>query len=413
MISSKLERFAMELRAESEQEIQAVVKGVITAASSIIPSVQFKDREGRPTRVNLYYAFIAAAGSNKSRVGQLDRLIQPVHEHIKNEQDLLRSQLPPKQRKPPRKNVLISGNISRARVIEHLCANGQTPLIVVDSEMDSITTSMKADHGGFRSELRKAYHGEFISSSKKTDDEILEVSSPHMSMIITGTMDQAVKYLHPLADGFASRHLYHVDLSKTEYKPYSVDVTSTPNLSMELWATRFYELWRFFNGKEVLVNFKQEQYDVLNTFGSTENESITVAAAESNTKDFLFRHLLMILKVASVMSALRAFLDGNTTPVLQCHDDDFSYAFSLVTKSYEQFQDLYPLLPSERYGAIQLNEIEKSLLKALPDLFSTEEAYKEGLRLGRAERSVRDVLRKLKLLGVIERQKVGEYKKVD
>ena len=121
----------------------------------------------------------------------------------------------------------------------------------------------------------------------------------------------------------------------------------------------------------------------------------------------------MILKVASVMSALRAFLDGNTTPVLQCHDDDFSYAFSLVTKSYEQFQDLYPLLPSERYGAIQLNEIEKSLLKALPDLFSTEEAYKEGLRLGRAERSVRDVLRKLKLLGVIERQKVGEYKKVD
>ena len=64
MISSKLERFAMELRAESEQEIQAVVKGVITAASSIIPSVQFKDREGRPTRVNLYYAFIAAAGSN-------------------------------------------------------------------------------------------------------------------------------------------------------------------------------------------------------------------------------------------------------------------------------------------------------------------------------------------------------------
>ena len=412
MIGTKLERFAKDLGAENRQEVQAVVKGVITAASSLIPTVQFRDREGRPTRVNLYYAVIAAAGSNKSRVGQLERLIQPVHEHVKNEQDLLRSQLPPKQPKPPRKNVLISGNITRARVIEHLCANGQTPLIVVDSEMDSITTSMKADHGGFRSELRKAYHGEFISSSKKTDDEILEVSSPHMSMIITGTMDQAVKYLHPMSDGFASRHLFHVDLSKSEYKPYTVNVTATPNLVLDAWSARFYELWRFFKDRDVLIDFTQEQYDVLNQFGANENDSITAAAAEKNTKDFLYRHLLMILKVASILSALRGFLDGNTAPMFQCNDEDFTHAFMLVTSSYEQFQDLYPSLPSEKYSSIELNPNEKALLEALPDTFTTEEAYTKGNVLGRAERSVRDTLRKLKLLRVIERKKVGEYKKL-
>ena len=412
MISTKIERFAKDLGAESSQEIQAVAKGLITAASSIIPTVEFRDREGRPTRVNLYYALIAAAGSNKSRVGQLERLIQPIHEHVKKEQDLLRSQIPPKQSKPPRKNVLISGNISRARVIEHLCANGQTPLIVVDSEMDSITTSMKADHGGFRSELRKAYHGEFISSSKKTDDEMLEVSSPHMSIIVTGTMDQAVKYLHPMSDGFASRHLFHIDLSKSEYKPYTINVSSAPNLVLDAWAARFYELWRFFKSRDVLINFTQEQYDVLNDFGALENETITAAAAETNTKDFLYRHLLMILKVASILSALRGFIESNTAPVIHCSDEDFAYSYILVTSSYEQFQDLYPSLPSEKYSNIELNQNERAFLDALPDSFTTEEAYTKGSELGRAERSVRDTLRKLKLLRVIERKKVGEYKKV-
>ena len=61
MISAKLERFAKDLGAENRQEVQAVVKGVIAAASSLIPTVKFRDREGRPTRVNLYYAVIAAA----------------------------------------------------------------------------------------------------------------------------------------------------------------------------------------------------------------------------------------------------------------------------------------------------------------------------------------------------------------
>jgi hypothetical protein len=308
--------------------------------------------------------------------------------------------------------VLITGNISRARVIEHLCANGKVPLIVVDSEMDSITTSMKADHGGFRAELRKAFHGEFISSSKKTDDEILEVSNPHMSMIITGTLDQGIKYLHPLSDGFASRHLFHVDLSKSEYKPYTADTASKPNLTIDLWASKFLDIWKFFKDKEVMVSFSQEQYDVLNTFGTTQNDNITAAAAELNTKDFLYRHLLMILKFAATVSAFRAFQNSDSAPLIHCEDEDFTLAYLMVTRSYEQFQDLYPFLPKEKYAQLGLSEVESALVQALPNEFTTETAYKEGAKLGRADRSVRDALRKLKLLGAIERKKVGEYKKV-
>ena len=43
MISAKLERFAKDLGAENRQEVQAVVKGVIAAASSLIPTVKFRE----------------------------------------------------------------------------------------------------------------------------------------------------------------------------------------------------------------------------------------------------------------------------------------------------------------------------------------------------------------------------------
>ena len=58
----------LSLGAIENVEQMSVVK-VLTAASAILPSVQFKDREHRDTRCNLYYACIANAGSNKSRVG--------------------------------------------------------------------------------------------------------------------------------------------------------------------------------------------------------------------------------------------------------------------------------------------------------------------------------------------------------
>ena len=402
----------LSLGAIENVEQMSVVKGVLTAASAILPSVQFKDREHRDTRCNLYYACIANAGSNKSRVGNLDKLILPIHNEIKKQEDALRSTIPKNETPPPRRNVLISGNITRARVIEHLCANNDVPLIVVDTEMDSIVTSMRADYGGFRAELRKAYHGEFISSSKITGDLLHEAHDPHMSILVTGTYDQCVNYLRPLGDGFASRHLFDVNLSQTVFKPYSNGSQLNPSLQLELWASHFLRMWEYFNKRDVLVTFEEGQYQILNEFAIKEEQSIH-QGLDSNSKDFLYRHVLMQLKLASTLTAMEAYFNNDSSNVLRCGDDNFEFAYRIMTNSYSHAQDLYGVLPTEKEAVVALNDSARMVVNGVADVFTAKNAYDVGKSIGLAPRTVRDILSKLRTLKLIERTvSKSDYKKL-
>ena len=101
--------------------------------------------------------------------------------------------------------------------------------------MDSIVTSMKADYGGFRAELRKAYHGEFISSSKITGD-LLHKLDTH-EYFSNWDLRPVCQLSATSGDGFASRHLFDVNLSQTVFKPYNNDSQLNLSLQLELWAS--------------------------------------------------------------------------------------------------------------------------------------------------------------------------------
>ena len=407
-VEELIKDFASAIGAENSQEEMAIIKGFMTLSSALIPSVQFKDRDHRNTRANLYYAVVGNAGSNKSRIGKLEKLVIPVHNQVRSAEDALRSTLDKNEKKPPRKNVLLSGNITRARVIEHLCANQDTPLIIVDSEMDSITTSMQVDHGGFRAELRKAYHGEFIGSSKKTDDELLETDFPHMSIMVTGTYDQAVKYLAPVGDGFASRHLYDVNLKPSAFTPYGNPGSRSPESSLNLWAKHFHKLWEFYGDRSVLIDFTDNQIQQINDLGYQWEKDIK-SEHEDNSLDFLFRHLLMVFKVATTATAWNAYFENDTADKLTCQDDDFAFALNVVKDSYRHLQDLYGVLPMKKELKVALNEIELLILHKLDLEFTTDQAYEIGRENGISERRVREYLKKYVVTGSVKRKSQGKY----
>lgn len=409
-VEELIKDFAAALGAENSQEEMAIIKGFMTLSSALIPTVQFKDRDHRNTRANLYYAVVGNAGSNKSRIGKLEKLVIPVHNQVRLAEDALRATLDKNEKKPPRKNVLLSGNITRARVIEHLCANQDTPLIIVDSEMDSITTSMQVDHGGFRAELRKAYHGEFIGSSKKTDDELLETDFPHMSIMVTGTYDQAVKYLAPVGDGFASRHLYDVNLKPSAFTPYGNPGSRSPESTLNLWAKHFHKLWEFYEDRSVLIDFTDNQIQQINDLGYQWEKDIK-SEHEDNSLDFLFRHLLMVFKIATTATAWNAYFENDTADRLTCQDDDFALALNVVKDSYRHLQDLYGVLPMKKELKVALNETELLVLHKLDLEFTTDQAYEIGRENGISERRVREYLKKYVVTGNVKRKSQGKYSK--
>lgn len=401
-----------QLGADCKQQELALSKGVLTLASAIIPTVQFLNKDARKTKANLYYAAVAKAGSNKSRVGKLDRFLLPIHQKIRDDEAFRKSMRPSNAPRVPSKNVLVSGNITRARVIEHLVANGEVPLVIIDSEMDSITTSMQVDQGGFRAELRKAYHHEFISSSKKTDDELLEVHSPHLSILVTGTFDQAVKYLFPVTDGFASRHLFDVNMAPSEFSKYEVASKASPELTYSIWSSHFLRMWEYYQNDNVLVTFSQEQIDLLNTMGSGWEEELKEEEADNST-DFLYRHILMVLKVATVLTAFRCYFENTVSESVTCDAEDFSFALEIVQDSYEDAQTLLALMPKSKEYKVEMTEVGTRLYELLPSKFTTAEAYPFGKRCNISDRQTRAYLKRFCALERLTRMGKGLYEKLD
>ena len=74
--------------------------------------------------------------------------------------------------------LVVSGQVTKAKLLVHLRDNGEAGLLIVDSEIDTLITATKQDYGQFDDLLRKAFHHEPVSSSRKGDNEMILVDRP-------------------------------------------------------------------------------------------------------------------------------------------------------------------------------------------------------------------------------------------
>lgn len=57
----------------------------------------------------------------------------------------------------------------------------------MDSEIDTLVSATKQDFGQFDDILRKAFHHEPVSSSRKGDNEMIVVDRPAVALLLAGT----------------------------------------------------------------------------------------------------------------------------------------------------------------------------------------------------------------------------------
>lgn len=111
--------------------------------------------------------------------------------------------------------------------------NNKHGLLILESEADSISNMLKQDWGNFSDILRKAYHHEKIPISREIDDKFIEVESPKLSMVISGTQGQVKPLILSKESGLFSRFLYYYFDDGVKWK----DVT--PNGSLVDYTTVF------------------------------------------------------------------------------------------------------------------------------------------------------------------------------
>ena len=148
---------------------------------------------------NLFLIVLAAAASGKSTISLSRKLVMPVHDIIITESKRLEQQYkiemlqyqnaikrgstPIIPERPPFRVVLIPADITPSRLVQHLAdAEGITPTILIEEEIDTSTASKKAG-GDFSYVLRKAASGETISLSRKGENQPLFRYYPLNSML--------------------------------------------------------------------------------------------------------------------------------------------------------------------------------------------------------------------------------------
>ncbi len=402
----------------------AVLSGCLTGIEGVY------DR--RTTYPNLFAFIIAPAASGKSALTFAKQLGDAVHKSLLQENELAIQQyrqeladykllmsnykrgktLPQEPEKPPFKVLFIPANSSSAMVIKHLRDGGGTG-IMCETEADTLGNVLKQDWGGYSDLLRKAFHFEKISYSRKGSNEFFEIDQPRLSVAISGTPNQILKLIPSVEDGLFSRFLFYCFAVQPNWRDVS-PATGGINLTEHFvsLSERTLEITRFTSENPVLYQLTPDQWQNLNErFTRLLQETNAFFGTESLSS--IKRLGAILFRIAMTLTACRRFENGDASPTATCDEADFQAASLLVEAYLQHALFLFEKLPREAVSAFnQLPNHKRELFKKLPPQFQRKEAIQLGESLGMSESTVDRFLKMLTEAGGLSQQEYGSYAKV-
>ncbi len=402
----------------------AVLSGCLTGIEGVY------DR--RTTYTNLFAFIIAPAASGKSALTFAKQLGDAVHKALLEDNNLAMQQyrqeladyklllsnykrgktLPEEPEKPPFKVLFIPANSSSAMVIKHLRDGGGTG-IMCETEADTLGNVLKQDWGGYSDLLRKAFHFEKISYSRKGSNEFFEIDQPRLSVAISGTPNQILKLIPSVEDGLFSRFLFYCYAVQPAWRDVS-PATGGINLTEHFTrlSERTLEITRFTSENPVQFHLTADQWQCLNEhFTRLLQETNAFFGTESLSS--IKRLGAILFRIAMTLTACRRFENADASPTVTCDDADFQAASLLVETYLQHALFLFEKLPREAVSAFnQMPNHKRELFKKLSPQFQRKEAIQLGENLGISESTVDRFLKMLTEAGWLAQQEYGNYDKV-
>lgn len=207
----------------SEEDKDFVLLGAIGCFSACFPNVcgLYDDHI---VYSNLYLFLVAEAGMGKGSLNLCRELVAPInktlHEqskqmYIEYKNHLVEFQQNKKKcteitepEMPPQRTLIIPANSSSSSFISLLADNDGIGLLF-ETEGDTLSQTLKSEHGNYSDVLRKGFHHETISLSRKKDREFRELESPRFSVVLSGTPRQVQRLIPDEEDGLLSRFIYY------------------------------------------------------------------------------------------------------------------------------------------------------------------------------------------------------------
>jgi hypothetical protein len=266
--------------ATAKEERDILLLGALAAISSCFPHL-YGIYDGKKVRANLFLFITAKASAGKGRLVHCRQLVAPVHKRMREQARLLKQQYDlemaaynksketgaDKPAKPPEKMLFIPANSSSTGVFQLLFENEGRGLIF-ETEGDTLAQIFKSDYGNYSDGFRKAFHHETISYYRRTDREYVDIESPCLSAILSGTPGQVATLIPNAENGLFSRFLfYFMNLDLSWKNVFSFSSGNALDDYFNALGEKFYHLYETFQcGREIEFGFTTEQQLRFNEF---------------------------------------------------------------------------------------------------------------------------------------------------
>lgn len=397
---------------KSQREKDVFLTGAITILSGCIPNVSGV-YSGRTVYPQLFSFILAPAASGKGVLQSAKELADKYHSVTlensvlrKKEYDFKISEYRRAQRykkkeddedevpeEPNFKVVYIPANASNSSIIQHLQKNEGLG-IICETEADTMGQAFKNDWGSYSDLLRKAFHHEKISISRKTNNEYFEINNPQLAVALSGTPQQVFNIISSAEDGLFSRFLFYIfktDNIWIDPSPYGNHINLTDHFAK--LSINVYEMVLFLNANQTAISLSQEQWIRFNLTFDKYLKDIRTFVSE-DAQGVVKRLGLILYRFCMVFTTLRKFEALELATDMECLGEDFESALTLAEVYLQHSIIMFTNLPKqEEQGPFKSGENKKQFFDALPKRFTRKEAIELAKNFNIAERTVGSLLK--------------------
>jgi hypothetical protein len=409
--------------ATSNEERDILLLGSLGAISTCLPKIS-GIYDGKRVFANLFLFITAQASAGKGRLVHCRQLVNPIHKELREQAKLHKQHYElemaeynlkkgkeegvEKPARSPEKMLFIPANNSSTGAYQ-LLGDSDGRGLIFETEGDTLAHAFKSDYGNYSDGFRKAFHHETISYYRRTDREFVDIESPCLSTVLSGTPKQVSALIPNAENGLFSRFIFYFMNVRPVWK--NVFATQTDNGLddyYEVLGNEFYELYKVIMHEEsrqfCFSTDQQEQFNQF--FGQVQEKYLNLQGLDYMAT--IRRLGLIAYRICIIFSALRILETGESSRKLICEQRDFQTALEMVKVLVKHASKVFRELPAIEPRAIRLNKKEK-FLYALPRNFNRQKYIEVATALNIPAKTAEGYITAFFKSGLIHRESQDNY----
>lgn len=320
------------------------------------------------------------------------------------------------------KQVYIPANASSSALIalmQHFNGRG----IIMATEMDTLSQTLRSSYGQFTDVIRCVFEHETVSMLRRASHEFIEIRDPHISMLLSGTLNQLTPLIRSRENGLMSRFACYVvnerlDFDDEVWEEENENDNENENRkgwSMERLTEAIGERYLWMSSQDHMCRFcltDAQRQTVTRMFRS---EYDNYSGAYPQEFDQTLKRMPVIMKrIGMILTGLRLDMSKPMPEVVYCSDDDFKTMMIIGHKLLLHAAMTFEMLPEVRHqqyspvsGSLQARQFFDMLPMQFSKSLADEQAHMLGLSVDTTKRWFTFWTEK----GVLQRVSHGQYSK--